>query len=247
MPDFSSLTSIRMVLVNTSLARNIGSAARAMKVMGLTKLYLVNPKEFPHADATALAAGAEDVLMNAVVCPDLASAVSDCQLVFGTSARRRDVSIPELAPASAAIELLALTAQTAIVFGSERTGLDNSDLALCHARIHIPTNPDYSSLNLASAVQLISYELRLASAGERTQAPDARDLHIRADHADFERLVAHFERYLAEIEFYSNKSPEKLMLRLRRLLQRAGPSDKEIQLLRGILSESSRRLGRKMA
>jgi tRNA (cytidine32/uridine32-2'-O)-methyltransferase len=238
------LQHVRVVLVGTTLARNIGAAARAMKVMGLRHLFLVAPKEFPHPDASALAAGAEDILERAVLCATLADAIADCSLVFGTSARRRDITIRELSPAQAAIEVienmqLADPVPAAIVFGSERVGLDNQELALCQARIQIPTNADYSSLNLASAVQLISYELRLAAIGSRAQKIDQRDLHRPAAAADFDRLIKHFADYLQEINFYSDKNPEKLLLRLRRLLQRAQPDLKEVQLLRGILSQSS--------
>jgi tRNA (cytidine32/uridine32-2'-O)-methyltransferase len=264
----AQLARIRVVLVGTTLARNIGASARAMKVMGLRRLYLVNPKSFPDADATALAAGAEDVLEAAVVCTSLSEAIGDCTLIMGTSARRRDIFLPELSPARAAsmcVSMASASAEVALVFGSERIGLLNSELALCQSRIQIPTDPDYSSLNLASAVQLIAYELRLAllsqmdqfggaanAQGEPAAALPTRDVvlvepttHIPAPAIEFDRLMQHYAEFLKQINFYSTKNPEKLLTRLRRIFQRAAPDQREIQILRGILSEAQGALARK--
>jgi tRNA (cytidine32/uridine32-2'-O)-methyltransferase len=247
-PLLAHLPRIRVVLVGTTLARNIGAAARAMKVMGLQRLYLVNPRFFPDPDATALAAGADDVLENAVVLEDLASAVADCVLVLGTSARRRDIVIPEYSPARAAQQLLANAEkdEVALVFGSERVGLDNRELLMCQGRVQIPTDPEYSSLNLASAVQLMSYEIRLAAladtANVRDVAPLAQDLRTPAPAIEFERLMTHYAEMLKQINFYSTKNPEKLLTRLRRLFQRAELDQREVQILRGILSETQRML-----
>jgi tRNA (cytidine32/uridine32-2'-O)-methyltransferase len=245
----SHLPRIRIVLVGTTLARNIGAAARAMKVMGLRRLYLVNPKSFPDPDATALAAGADDVLDNAVVMPDLASALADCALILGTSARRRDIVLKEYSPARAAEHLLAVAQkdEVALVFGSERVGLDNRELLLCQGRVQIPTDADYSSLNLASAVQLLSYEIRLAALSEsaaRDVAPIAQDIRVPATAVEFERFMQHQAEFLKLINFYSTKNPEKLLTRLRRLFQRAELDQREIQILRGILSETQAALGR---
>jgi len=257
---FERLCRVRIVLVGTTLTRNIGAAARAMKVMGLRRLYLVKPKNLPDEDAFALAAGADDVLQQAVICDDLASAIGDCTLVFGTSARRRDIVITEFSPAAAARQALAMAAasEVALVFGSERTGLDNRELSLCQGRVQIPTDPDYSSLNLASAVQLIAYEIRLAAlvvANESGQAhthdhnrdvaPITQDIHVPAPAIEFDRLMQHYSEFLKEINFYSTKNPEKLLTRLRRIFQRAAPDQREIQILRGILSEAQSALGRR--
>ncbi len=251
------LSRVRIVLVGTTLTRNIGAAARAMKVMGLSRLYLVRPKNLPDEDAFALAAGADDVLQQAVICEDLASAIGDCTLVFGTSARRRDIVITEFSPAAAARQALAMAAasEVALVFGAERTGLDNRELSLCQGRVQIPTDSDYSSLNLASAVQLIAYEIRLAAlalVGDsaeqnlRDVAPITQDIHVPAPAIEFDRLMQHYADFLKQINFYSTKNPEKLMTRLRRIFQRAAPDQREIQILRGILSEAQGALARKV-
>ena len=249
------LSRVRIVLVGTTLTRNIGAAARAMKVMGLHRLYLVKPKNVPDEDAFALAAGADDVLQQAIICDDLATAIGDCTLVFGTSARRRDIVITEFSPAAAARQALAMAAasEVALVFGAERTGLDNRELSLCQGRVQIPTDSDYSSLNLASAVQLIAYEIRLAALAAddakaeqhaRDVAPIAQDIHVPAPAIEFDRLMQHYAEFLKQINFYSTKNPEKLMTRLRRIFQRAAPDQREIQILRGILSEAQGALGR---
>lgn len=253
---FERLNRVRIVLVGTTLTRNIGAAARAMKVMGLRRLYLVKPKNLPDEDAFALAAGADDVLQQAVICEDLASAIGDCSLVFGTSARRRDIVITEFSPAAAARQALAMAAasEVALVFGAERTGLDNRELALCQGRVQIPTDPEYSSLNLASAVQLVAYEIRLAAlaaankSGEEYQrdvAPITQDIHVPAPAIEFDRLMQHYSEFLKQINFYSTKNPEKLLTRLRRIFQRAAPDQREIQILRGILSEAQSALARR--
>jgi tRNA (cytidine32/uridine32-2'-O)-methyltransferase len=256
-PGLERLDRVRVVLVGTTLTRNIGAAARAMKVMGLRRLYLVQPKTLPDADAIALAAGAEDVLHQAVICTDLNTAISDCALILGTSARRRDIVITELSPAAAARQALAMAAtdEVALVFGAERTGLDNRELALCQARVQIPTDADYSSLNLASAVQLIAYELRLAALAQadskatsvaREIAITPQDIHVPAPAIEFDRLMQHYGEFLKQINFYSTKNPEKLLTRLRRIFQRAAPDQREIQILRGILSEAQGALTRRV-
>ena len=256
-PGLERLNRVRIVLVGTTLTRNIGAAARAMKVMGLRRLYLVKPKTLPDEDAFALAAGADDVLQQAVICEDLADAIGDCTLVFGTSARRRDIVITEYSPATAALKTLAMAAgsEVALVFGAERTGLDNRELSLCQGRVQIPTDSTYGSLNLASAVQLIAYEMRLAALavnGEsaeaqqaRDVAPIAQDIHVPAPAIEFDRLMQHYSDFLKQINFYSTKNPEKLMTRLRRIFQRAAPDQREIQILRGILSEAQGALVRR--
>lgn len=250
-PMDAALTQVRVVLVGTSLARNIGSAARAMKVMGLRQLVLVAPSCAVNEEAIALAAGAEDLLRDIAIFPDLASAIGDCALVLGTSARRRDIVLPELAPAEAANRILhaALQHPVALVFGSERVGLDNRELALCQGRVQIPTDPEYSSLNLAAAVQLLAYELRLSALhfgepvpGSRNVPIAAHDRRTPAPALEFERFIEHFAHLLKDVRFYSTKNPEKLLTRVRRLFQRAELDQREIQILRGVLSETQNAL-----
>lgn len=249
----AALARVRVVLVGTSLARNIGSAARAMKVMGLRQLVLVAPKCVVDEEAIALAAGAEDLLQNVQIFPELASATADCALVLGTSARRRDIVLPELAPAEAANRIVHAAPQQAValVFGSERVGLDNRELARCQGRVQIPTDPEYSSLNLAAAVQLMAYELRLSALHFDTAWAHSRSVPITpvdqrspAPAQEFERFLEHFANLLKDIRFYSSKNPEKLLTRVRRLFQRAEMDQREIQILRGVLSETQNALNR---
>src|SRR4249919_3410229 len=165
------MDSLRIVLVGTQHPGNIGSAARAMKTMGLHRLLLVAPEKFPHAEAFALAAGANDVLEAAEIHPTLESALAGCRTVIATTARRRTVPMPELSPGEAARQLVGQAAQgdVALVFGRERTGLENDELQRCHASVCIPANPEYSSLNLAAAVQVLAYEIRVAALADQPQ------------------------------------------------------------------------------
>ena len=244
---------IRIVLVQTSHPGNIGSAARAMKTMGLSRLVLVAPKAFPHAEATALAAGADDVLENARVVSTMTEAIADCALVFGCTARRRGVALPELAPRAAAEQLVAESAalECALVFGNERTGLDNDDLQRCQAAVHIPTDATFSSLNLAAAVQVLSYELRVATLEElsRRQLPTAetvsetvsgRAAEPPATLADLEGYFGHLERALAALDFFEGRAPDTIMRRFRRLYHRAALTQREVLILRGVLSDAER-------
>jgi len=170
------LANIRVVLSNTSHPGNIGATARAMKTMGLTRLYLVNPKVFPAAEATARASGADDVLASAVVCPDVETALSGCQLVLGASARSRSIPCPVISPAESARRAYGESerAEVALLFGCERSGLSNDEIDRCQYLVQIPSNPDYGSLNLASAVQIICYEILVAHGqpGQGTDVPD---------------------------------------------------------------------------
>jgi tRNA (cytidine32/uridine32-2'-O)-methyltransferase len=180
--DLSRLNRVRIVLVGTQHPGNIGSAARAIKTMGLARLVLVAPERFPDPDAVMMAAGADDVLAASERFETLAEAVGDCRLVIGCTARSRRIALDELSPRLAAAKVLAVAgdgAEVALVFGRERTGLNNDELQLCHAAAHIPANPEYSSLNLAAAVQVLSYELRIAAlagdgAGEAGRAHTGR-------------------------------------------------------------------------
>lgn len=240
---------VRIVLVGTQHPGNIGSAARALKTMGLARLVLVAPERPLGVDSLALAAGATDVLEAAVVVDSLAEAVADCRLVLGCTARSRRVSLPELSPRDGAERAVAVAAaaEVALVFGRERTGLENHELQLCHTAIHIPANPDYSSLNLAAAVQVISYEIRLAllAAVSADPAPGASGESSGAQvavasHAQLEGFFAQLADTLDAIDFHKGRSPDSAMRKLRRIFLRTGLDERELRLLRGILSDASR-------
>lgn len=234
---------VRIVLVGTQHPGNIGSAARALLTMGLSRLVLVAPERFPHREADALAAGATDVLARASVAASVEDAVADCRLVLGCTARDRRIALPQWAPREAAAHCAETAAggdEVALLFGRERTGLENSELQLCHAAVHIPANPDYSSLNLAMAVQVLAYELRLAlSAGGRAPAQDER-ADPPATHAQLEGLFAQLAETLDEIDFHKGRAPDSAMRKLRRLFLRAGLDQREVRLLRGVLSDAQR-------
>lgn len=247
MTDSLSLTdSPRVVLVGTQHPGNIGSAARAMKTMGLGRLMLVAPERFPDREAYALSAGANDVLDRAEVHASLADALADCRLVIATTARQRTVPMPELSPREGARRIIEAQAmgQVALVFGRERTGLENEELQLCHAAICIQANPDYSSLNLAAAVQVVAYEWRMAkleSQGPQPVPPADPD-DLPADHAQLESFFSHLGAFLDDIEFHKGKAPDMVTQRLRRLFLRARPDPRELRILRGILSDTQRLL-----
>ena len=239
-------TRLRVVLVGTQHPGNIGSAARAMKTMGLSRLVLVAPERMPNAEAYALAAGADDVLGDAARCSTLAEAVADCGLVLGCTARSRRIALDELLPrdgAARAVTQAAAGTEVALVFGRERTGLTNDELQLCHAAIHIPANPEYSSLNLAAAVQVLSYELRLALLGAGTAAPEVveneRD-DPPASHAELEGFFSQLAGTLDAIDFHKGRAPESALRKLRRMFLRAGLDAREVRLLRGILADAER-------
>ncbi len=245
---------IRAVLVGTQHPGNIGSAARALKTMGLTRLVLVAPERYPHNEADTLAAGAADVLAAAPVHAQLADAVADCRLVLGCTARDRRIALPQWTPREAAAHAAAVAGeggQVALLFGRERTGLENSELQLCHAAVHIPANPDYSSLNLAAAVQVLAYELRLAlmqaAAADGVPAAFAPALPSAparddppADHAQLEGLFAQLAETLDAIDFHKGRTPDSAMRKLRRLFLRAGLDEREVRLLRGVLADAQR-------
>jgi tRNA (cytidine32/uridine32-2'-O)-methyltransferase len=239
---------LRIVLVGTQHPGNIGSAARAMKTMGLQDLCLVAPERFPHAEAEALAAGAGDVLERASLHPNLQSALGDCRFVVATTARRRTVPMPEWTPREAALQLVEAqrTGPVALVFGRERTGLENEELQLCHAAVRIPANPEYSSLNLAAAVQVLAYELRVAALAQAPEAPaELSPDELPAPHAQQEAFFAHLVELLQEIDFHKGKTPDIVLQRLRRLFQRARPDSRELRILRGIFSDTQRLLRRR--
>ncbi len=242
------LENITIILVNTTHPGNIGGVARAMKNMGLTDLRLVEPKVFPDGDAVARASGATDLLDNAGVFSSLAEALADCQLVVGTSARERHIPWPLINPR----ELAAITAplsgsqKIAIVFGREDRGLTNEELQLCHHHVNIPTNEAFSSLNIAAAVQVVTYELRMAALGltesaERPQWGTEWDIDL-ASHQELELLFEHLEKVLVDTEFLDPENPRQLMPRLRRLFMRAVPDKVEVNVLRGILSTIEKKI-----
>lgn len=236
---------IRVVLVGTQHPGNIGSAARAMKTMGLRRLVLVAPERMPDADSYALAAGADDVLGAAVVHETLAEAVADCRLVLGCTARSRRIALEEFDPRAAAIRIGAEAAsgtEVAIVFGRERTGLSNDEYELCHAAIHIPANPEYSSLNLAMAVQVLSYEIRMAALAAGAPASPMAEAHREppASHAEMESFFGQLAETLDAIDFHKGRAPESAMRKLRRLFLRAQPDAREVRILRGVLADAQR-------
>lgn len=228
--------SIRIILVATTHPGNIGSTARAMKTMGLSRLYLVNPNLNPYRKAHELAAGAYDILQSAVICESLEEAIQGCHLICGTSARPRDLALPGLTPADCATLALQQSADTeiAIVFGREHSGLTNEELLLCHYHIHIPSNPEFSSLNLAQAVQIISYELRMKALNPLPKVETSCDSLATA--TETELFYNHLEQVLIQIDFLKPSNPKRLLLRLRRLFNRARLETTEINILRGILS-----------
>ncbi|HDX8379021.1 TPA: tRNA (cytosine(32)/uridine(32)-2'-O)-methyltransferase TrmJ [Aeromonas salmonicida] len=230
------LDQIRIVLVNTSHTGNMGSAARAMKTMGLTRLVLVDPQALPDDGAHALAAGASDVLANARIVSTLDEAIADCGLVIGTSARSRTLSWPMLDPREAGEKAVGegMKHPVALVFGRERTGLTNDELQKCHYHVAIPANPEYSSLNLAMAVQTICYEVRMCWLQDQ-----ALEVESEADYPSAHQLEGfyqHLEQTLLKTGFIADDHPGQVMSKLRRLFNRARPEAIELNILRGILT-----------
>jgi len=228
------LDNIRVVLSHTTHPGNIGAAARAMKTMGLRHLYLINPRHFPDAQADAMAAGADDLLRNAVVCSSVDEALHGVVFTVAMTARRRDISIEVKTPREAAPLLLQQAAQqpVALLFGTEMSGLTNEETGKAQALVNIPADTDFSSLNLAAAVQVMAYELNVAA---QSYTPSAQEI-LPAPHEQLEGLYAHLERTLSEIGFFTTQNPARLMQRLRRLYARARPEQEEINILRGILT-----------
>jgi len=233
---------IRIVLVETSHPGNIGAAARAMKNMGLEELVLVNPALFPSAEATARASAAVDLLERARVVADIPAAIGDCRLVLATSARPRSARWRVFDPAEAARQLEEVRGEgpVAVLFGNERNGLSNEQLGHCHALLNIPANPDYESLNLAQAVQVITWEIRRAQGVEpRRLAAEAPP----ATPAQLAHLSRHLEATLQRLGFEEPRNVSNLVQRMERLLARAYPDEKEVQILRGILTAIDQRSG----
>ena len=237
------LDNIRIVLVNTSHTGNIGSTARAMKTMGLSNLYLVDPVSEPDGQASALAAGAGDVLANATIVSSLQEAVADCGLVVGTSARSRTHSWPMLEPRESGLKLVDEVAKypVALVFGRENNGLTNEELQQCHFHVCIPANPEYSSLNLAAAVQTLCYEVRMAHLSQTRVESEIPDYPLNED---LERFYTHLESTLQGTNFIVKNHPGVVMTKLRRLFNRARPESQELNILRGILSSIDKSIGK---
>ena len=246
------LSHVRIVMVNTTLPANIGSALRAMKTMGLSKLVLVAPKTYPHPDIDALAAGATDLIEQIELVETLADANKDCHLVFGTSARSRTIPWPLLDARPAAEKSISAVVNdqqdVAVVFGREDRGLTNEELAMANYHVTIPVNTDYGVLNVAQAIQVICYEMRMATLAVVESAEDEAATMPVTDtesmqwdeplvtHEQMEQFYPHIEKMLAEIEFLDPKNPRLLPLRLRRLFGRIQLDRMEYHLLRGIFS-----------
>jgi tRNA (cytidine32/uridine32-2'-O)-methyltransferase len=247
------LSRIRFVLVETSLSGNIGATARAMKNMGLSRIALVRPKlgkRFADADALARASGADDLLARATVHDSLAEALTGCRLVFGSSARLRSLEWPQVDPAGAASRLIgeAARGEVALVLGRESSGLSNDELALCHFLVHIPTNPDFSSLNVAAAAQVFAYEIRRTLLARENATPDlVPGLDDRPELATAEEMDGfhdHLMRTLIAIDYADRDQCTTLSRRLRRLFHRARPDRTELNILRGVLAKMADRRGR---
>ena len=233
------LNNIRFILVETTHPGNIGAAARAMKTMCLSKLYLVKPTAaFPNAEATVRAAGADDILGNAHSFTSLDEALADCSLIIGTSARLRRLPVSLLNPQQCAQKAVAIAKQeqqVAIVFGREHAGLTNSELNHCHYHVYIPSNSDFSSLNLAAAVQIIAYEIKLNSLKKQTIQTWAND--TLATYHEVQLFYQQLQQTLRDINFLKTDSPRKLMPRLQRLFNRAKLEKMELDLLMGIFKQ----------
>jgi TrmH family RNA methyltransferase len=233
------LSAIRIVLVEPSHPGNIGAVARAMKNMALADLTLVRPKAYPHADATARASGADDLLARARVVDSVTEAVADCGFVAATTSRSRDHNFRALDVHEAGARIFEMSARgpAALLFGAERTGLTNEELALAHLLIRIPANPDYPSLNLAMAVQLVCYELFRAAGSPASPRPLSEMAVPLAPGADMERFYAHLQEVLEEVDFRDRtQGGTQLMTRIRRLFQRCEMDQNEVNILRGILT-----------
>ena len=241
---------IRIVLVEPSHGGNIGGCARAMKNMGLTRLVLVAPQEFPGDEASARAAGADDILAQAQVCSTLDEAIGSCQLVVGTSARARRIAWPLLEPDQAARKVVDAAAgqEVAVLFGRERTGLSNEELDRCQILVNIPANPDFSSLNLACAVQVIAYELRRASMADRAVSAPVGTAEMLgeplATSAEVQQFYQHLEQVMTQTGFLDPRNPRLLMRRITRLYNRVELTSNEVNILRGILTSFTRKNSR---
>jgi len=236
------LNSVRVVLVGTTHPGNIGATARAMKNMGIVNLALVKPKDFPSNEAIYRSKAAKDVLESAQIYENLEDAVSDCELVIGTSARGRTVPWPVLSPKEAAdrVAVHSENNKVAIVFGREDRGLTNQELGLCNLHVHIPTDPEYSSLNLAQAVQILVYEIRVSILKDQ-EYEEYWDVDL-ATNEQTERLIDHMDELMKEVEFYDVHNPRKLLLRVRRFFKRSRIDVMEANIFRGLFAAIQKKL-----
>ncbi|WGS43936.1 RNA methyltransferase [Burkholderia sp. JSH-S8] len=238
-PLSGGFTSTRFVLVEPSHPGNVGAAARALKTMGFSRLVLVAPR-VPHVqsdpEAIAMASGADDVLASAHVVPTLGDALSGVHWSIALTARSREYGPPRLAPRAAAEQAgrQVGAGDIALVFGNERTGLSNEHVEQCSALAHIPANPAYSSLNLAQAVQVLAYELRIAFLEQASAPAHLPEAGTLAQSDEIERMYVHLENALIALDFLDPRNPKKLMPRLRRLFARTGLEREEVNILRGI-------------
>lgn len=242
------LSRIRIVLCRPSHPGNIGAAARAMKTMGLSRLCLVSPKQFPDPEADTRATGAVDLLQQAEIYPSLKKALAGAVFVVGLSARRRDLG-PEIGePREMVARLLAAAAEgeVALVFGNETMGLSNDEIQLCHAAVSIPTNPDFSSLNLGSAVQVLCYEVRMAAFADRPPVSDTLATPFvspTATHSEVEGFYEHLESVMTTTGFFNPEHPGRLIPKLRRLFGRIRLERDEVNILRGVLAATQNPTG----
>ncbi len=237
------LNSVKVVLVGTTHPGNIGATARAMKNMGILDLALVEPKEFPSDVATFRSKAAKDILEKASVHTSLEEAISECELVVGTSARGRTVPWPVLNPREAAEEMhkSSLNGKVAIVFGREDRGLTNEELGLCNFHVHIPSDPEYSSLNLSQAVQILAYEIRLSYLQDRHVNKEYWDVEL-ANNEQTERLINHMDELMQEVDFYDVENPRKLLVRVRRFFMRSKIDVMEANIFRGLFATIQKKL-----
>ena len=234
------LSQIKIVLVETTHPGNIGAVARAMKNMAMTNLWLVSPKIFPSAEATSRASGADDVLAKATVCQSLQEAIADCQIVIGASARCRTISWPEMTPRECAEHVVPnrTDKKVAIIFGRENSGLKNHELDLCHFLLRIPCNSEYSSLNIAAAVQVVCYELYVTADLQESVVIGDRGKIPKATAMQMESFYTHLYQALTDIGFMHPDKSNSIMRRLRRIYNRVQLDTKELDILRGILRMS---------
>ena len=246
MPTATRQANIKIVLVNTAHPGNIGGAARAMKNMGLAELCLVEPREYPAPRAVWRSAGARDILNNATVVGSVDEAIADCGLVIGTSARERRIPRPLINPRECGerVWVEAENHKVALLFGREDRGLTNDELQKCNYHVHIPSNPEYSSLNLATAVQVLAYEIRMASlADENGALPELSQWdQPLATSEDLEHFHTHLSETMAKLNFYDPDNPKQLLTRLRRLFNRTRMDEMEVSILRGLLSAVQRKI-----
>jgi tRNA (cytidine32/uridine32-2'-O)-methyltransferase len=245
------LDQIRIVLVNTTHSGNVGAAARAMKNMGVTQLVLVDPIAVIDGDAIVRASGASEILDGCTIVSTLDEAVAGCGFVIGTSARGRHIPWPLCSPresAAKAKQAIQHNNSVALVFGRESRGLTNEELHKCNAHVHIPTNPDFSSLNIAAAVQVLCYEMRMAALEEETAESSSKNNqwgvewdYELAPHGELERFFDHLKQSLVDIGFLDPNTPKQLMTRLRRMFQRTALDKMEVSMMRGILAAVQRK------